>query len=330
MSFQKVFNKIMKIQNGDNGGFWLSHKHSSNLGDKYQQLLDASEGVYVVKFKSIETSEDLARIINSLKENSIYASKSESFNDIFDTQIQITDEQIAELRIQFPDKNIENEVIRFNNLNNILSLSLINPFQGNSSHMWGLYAKQGNGIAIRYSLKEILKKLYYNSQNDEYFNNTKYQKNEFDNLYELFKSEVSIACVQYSKDYNPKERFKVFIGHPNTALNNSYTEYVTYKHEQWSNEEELRIILNISDKRITDELIANSKEQLKDKIPYLKKCFFPMPSPKEILIGWEIKKEVEDCITSLSLSDTVVYKLTGKMDYSKEETGYEVKELKSN
>ncbi len=319
VNFPTIFSKIMGTKNGQNEACWLRNDYHFN---KYAQLLEKAENVDVVKFKQLETIEDIERVVNSLKRSELYAPRPEQFNDIFDTQVQLEDKLISELAISHPEKSIKNEIIKFNNMYRILSLSMVNPAQGKSSHMWGLYANSGKGIAIKYNLKELLQKLYIN-HNSDYFNVTAFEANDFDSLYKLLKREVSLACIQYSKDYNPLKRFKSFI---KDEIAEDYIEYPTYKHKQWKNEEELRVILNLYG-LITDELIEKTRHSKNP--PFLRECFIPMPEPKEILIGWNITEESGNIISGLPLKSTIIRRLTGKMIYRKNGfVEYETKILK--
>lgn len=319
MSFKEKFDEIMKVDRAKNSSLILGKKHPDYQWEERQKIISAAEDTYVTKFMSIATCEKQDRIINNLHKNNLFGAVAESFNDVFDTQIQITKSKIEHLSKtqKISEAEIEEKIKHFNNEYRVLSLSLLDPIQSTSSHMWGLYAESGNGIAIKYNLKEVINNLCNNSD-DAYYEYMRMDYMEGDSLYNHFKNDVSLACIQYIETYNPLERFKAFL-HDNYAETN--VEYAIYKHPQWKNETELRVILSLYNAR------TYRTENLRKF--YDLKCFFPMPKPKEIFIGWK----VEECVSKLLLntidqSATKIYKLTGKMVYSGKEIRYETMKLK--
>lgn len=88
----------------------------------------------------------------------------QEFNDLFDTQIRLNDHSLNKLALKYQlDENIIEYYIEQLQTVHILSLIGRSAINFDTSHMWGLYADNGNGIAIEFDFDELNEKVNFKS-----------------------------------------------------------------------------------------------------------------------------------------------------------------------
>lgn len=86
------------------------------------------------------------------------------FNDLFDTQIRLNNHNLKKLALkyQLDEKMVEYYIERLQTVH-ILSLIGRSAINFDTSHMWGLYADNGKGIAIEFDFDELNEKVNFKS-----------------------------------------------------------------------------------------------------------------------------------------------------------------------
>jgi|GEM_PF-2722412 len=151
------------------------------------------------------------------------------FNDRFDCQLHLHDEEILELA----DNNLVNvPLVRFIYIMIkhpilVTSFSLNDPLLATSNHMWGLYGGNGKGIAITYALDTLIA-----------FVLTNYQAKQG-------KEVMIFKPVKYEDSYNPMQAFQECITtyykkQQQMALSRFFERFVITKTSEWQYERELR------------------------------------------------------------------------------------------
>jgi hypothetical protein len=99
------------------------------------------------------------------------------FNDVFDSQISLTKEKIKFLSklYKMPEKLIKYYQDKLNNLVHIVSFTANSAENVNTSHMWGLYADNGKGLALEFDYGEL-----DNHANGTAFNELHHQFKNYD------------------------------------------------------------------------------------------------------------------------------------------------------
>ncbi len=99
------------------------------------------------------------------------------FNDVFDSQISLTKENIKFLSklYKMPEKLIKYYQDKVNNLVHIVSFTANSAENVNTSHMWGIYADNGKGLALEFDYGEL-----DNSANHTAFNELHQQFKSYD------------------------------------------------------------------------------------------------------------------------------------------------------
>lgn len=88
---------------------------------------------------------------------SIKMSLPSEFNDLFDSQIHLTANEIKELakKYNFTEQSIEYMIAKVNNCVHVVSLSGNSADSINTTNMWGIYANNGTGLAFEFDFEEL-------------------------------------------------------------------------------------------------------------------------------------------------------------------------------
>lgn len=88
---------------------------------------------------------------------SIKMSLPSEFNDLFDSQIHLTANEIKELakKYNFTEQSIKYMIAKVNNCAHVLSLSGNSADSINTTNMWGIYANNGTGLAFEFDFIEL-------------------------------------------------------------------------------------------------------------------------------------------------------------------------------
>lgn len=265
---------------------------------------------HIYKYLSL-TENKLENILN----NNLWASEPTSFNDKFDSQICLTNNESEELaakhtksskiQIQYEDMlHFITTYVNTLNKSNISCFSECNPLNGLSSHMWGHYAGSGNGIALQYSIDDLIKYINSNHYFGCEFMNVAYHLKPTDNHMLNKKKHLSELIELHFLDYPIKEETQEII-------NNSSFTFYTNKSKQWEHEKEWRFI---SIRR----WFGNYD------------CKYPFIEPSKIIFGWSafdnknrcLYKELKDWAEQQSIKYNILDSTT--IDY---ETGmYKIKQ----
>lgn len=90
-------------------------------------------------------------------DKSIKMSLPSEFNDLFDSQIHLTDEEIGVLATKYncTESSIKYMISKRNNIAHVLSLSGNSADSINTANMWGIYANNGTGLAFEFDFGEL-------------------------------------------------------------------------------------------------------------------------------------------------------------------------------
>lgn len=90
-------------------------------------------------------------------DKSIKMSLPSEFNDLFDSQIHLTANEIKELakKYNFTEQLIEYMIAKVNNSVHVVSLSGNSADSINTTNMWGIYANNGTGLAYGFDFIEL-------------------------------------------------------------------------------------------------------------------------------------------------------------------------------
>lgn len=129
---------------------------------------------------------------------SIKMSLPSEFNDLFDSQIHLTTNEIKELakKYNFTEQSIEYMIAKVNNCVHVVSLSGNSADSINTTNMWGIYANNGTGLAFEFNFIELehranqtpVKKLM-----------RKFKYIEDENYQNSMLSPIEIECKKYQK-----------------------------------------------------------------------------------------------------------------------------------
>lgn len=113
---------------------------------------------------------------------SIKMSLPSEFNDLFDSQIHLTKNEIKELskKYNYAEKSIEYMIAKVNNSVHVLSLVGNSADSILTTNMWGIYANHGKGLAFEFDFKELEHRANQTPIKElmnkfEYINNENYQ-----------------------------------------------------------------------------------------------------------------------------------------------------------
>lgn len=225
---------------------------------------------YFSKWCVINSPNKLKALLN----NKLYSGFASGFNDVFDSQIRIT-ENYKQVYSHIYDNVKTDNLDKLNDTQknevraifsfycaelleelhkiHISSFSGLNPLDVSSNHMWGLYGQSGHGIAICYKSLEIIDYLKANKHNFNFIQ-LNYDKN-YDYLFiKFFKYLIDKATIFKSgKTIFTKDE-----------IDNFTMEFISNKTEHWKFEEEWRLVTK-----------ATKRDHLFDFI-----------KPSKIIFGW--------------------------------------------
>lgn len=230
--------------------------------------------------------------IKTILAEKIYMPFPDEFNDIFDCQLHLNDNDLLKLANNeaqnFPMAKYLYLFSKFSFIINSFSLNV--PENTESNHMWGLYGDKGSGIALTYNLDHLIALI----KNNYAFNN-----------YDVISPEkiIHVDLVNYKDKHNPNNEFKKcldeYCGKNNKlALQNFFQNFIYTKTYQWQFEKELRffkfsqgVFKNITSIDTTNiPILERYIEEEKSKTDHE----FDFIRPVLITLGWNCNTENED------------------------------------
>ena len=255
------------------------------------------------------------KIIDTIINDKIHMSLPKEFNDRFDSQLHLHEDEIKKLG-EYDERKIEmvNVLLTiFEYMTLITSFSLLAPDTPESNHMWGLYARNGKDFALVYSRDDL---------------NNEIEKKDKNNIPSdrLFREKM-----EYLRDYNPYLEFTRcvdgYLRDNDLKILLPFMKKFTFtKTKQWRFEEELRICKmrveslqeiagkhqNPKSKDLKEYFETNSAPENSDRKIYFIK-------PKRIVSGWDCKTEDENIKRLIEYgkkNNIQIDKLGSDIDYS--------------
>lgn len=261
---------------------------------KFEELSDynRNDTTHFSKWFIINTENKL----NTIKQNQLYAGYSRDFNDAFDSQIRLTDDEfhgfVSRVGKNDPDvqilETISNGIhsadtyyypevsflIAQLQAFNIACFSELDPCACASNHMWGLYGNCGKGVAIQYDFGELKHWI----QNSEYRSASIYKikyetLNKFDLLHQIFdhfiKYELSNSII-------------------------SQIQFLISKTEEWQYEKEWRFIYMNDDVMVKDKECDEVHANIVKRMEVSGNNIFNFIKPTRIIFGWNNYSDSEN------------------------------------
>lgn len=267
-------------------------------------------------------SDDITnRKIETITNDKLYMPFPIDFNDRFDCQLHLTEEDMFILGERNPNNlnAVKHLLLVVKYLLTISSFSLHHANSTFSNHMWGLYGSSGAGIAITYSLDELISMIR--------MFNTKLDPNDA-----LF-----FDVVTYEEKYNPVEPFKVCLydyyrdGKAQGALLKFLQKFALTKSQEWQFEKELRFYRfsfavlsewisknNNYKSDITEQLCIELEQFLSENINKIKHEI-DFNKPKQITLGWGCDtnpEHIKKLLEYAKINSIEVVKLDVNVNYS--------------
>ncbi|TXI97170.1 MAG: DUF2971 domain-containing protein [Neisseriales bacterium] len=143
----------------------------------------------------------------------------QDFNDLFDAKIRLNDHSLKKLALKYQlDENMVEYYIERLQTVHILSLIGRSAINFDTSHMWGLYANNGKGIAIEFDFDELNEKVNFKSakqfvqESQLRFNHVDIQDKNIklldyyrDNCNEQIYTDIKSVILAMSKLHNDQE-----------------------------------------------------------------------------------------------------------------------------
>lgn len=258
--------------------------------------LVAKDTHYLTKWIIIDKPEKL----ESIRKSQLYAGYSESFNDVFDSQIKINEAEKRKISNSVAKQDIQLDVLenlhraRNNNFNrgdyylgelnilieqthgtNIACFSGLNPLLLESNHMWGLYGGCGYGVALKYKTGRLKQWIATNKYNNSSFYDVVYSNLERrNNKLEWLKYILEIIIL----DQSDKKIERAV---------NSRMAMLTYKSQEWQFEKEWRF-LNLSEAFTLEqnESVTSYIQRIEKYKQNRDNSLFDFIKPDEIVFGW--------------------------------------------
>lgn len=253
--------------------------------------------------------------INTIINNNIYMPFPSSFNDRFDTQLHLNDQDLLKLGKNNPENLflVKYLYLLTKYLLVVTSFSLNIPDSTSSNHMWGLYGSNGAGVVLTYSLDYIIGVVYNSIQNPDEF--LLFSKVNYDDSHcplTIFENCVDAYYIQ--KDPN--------------ALLKFFETFVLTKTSHWQYEKEFRFYryslgayqhfvsqygLNVTEKTCNELLkwAEDNKHKVEHEVTFIR--------PNTITLGWDCDTENEDIknlITYARINSINVNKLDKYINYT--------------
>jgi len=298
-------------------------RYNAQPGKKIEQILAIPElkekypyQTYKTFTKWFDLTNNGSQKVKTIINNKIYMPFPSMFNDRYDCQLHLHDEEILELADNNPTyvPQVKFLYIMTKYLPLITSFSLNDPLLATSNHMWGLYGGNGKGIAITYPLDALISFVFANNQ--------AVRENEL----------IIFKPVQYKDFYNPINLFYECIDsyyktNQRNALFKFFENFIITKTNEWQYEKELRFFKHdmtayngfinkygtqISE-RTCDALIEYTENR--SKLVIHEHGFI---YPASITLGWdcdEHSQEIIDLITYANIHKIPVVKLERYINY---------------
>ena len=272
---------------------------------------DRPEHTYLTKWMVINEQKKL----DSIKNNQIYASFPNNFNDIFDAQLRcsIAIKQHLSVKYKSGEQNCPfiDYYQDFFSAANICCFSTLDPLSFDSHNMWGLYADSGSGISLQYNLDQLIA---FISQNiPESIDNFRKALDipEIEKVNPSIYDHCRMLPVQYIDENNKLKWFESYLDKKINQINNipinyqvlgnHVLDFLTNKYQRWQYEQEVRLIslnyimnskavinhpLNmetyINNAEVQNELQIHKSNYNDNNIPFIK--------PTKITLGWNYGK----------------------------------------
>lgn len=269
-----------------------------NGNNQLKSLIDLKDSG--VKYLSKWQLLDIPSKLETIKNNQLYAGYSSGFNDVFDAQIRISDSNIQRLHQELLKtqrvmpvvsqlmsvvdsstyfiEEMRKMILRLSSAN-LTCFSSNDALSFESSNMWGLYGNSGAGIALQYSIDEIIDKID-KCPSYKYADifQVNYRSNYAQEMADLFLKAFE-RMIPESLGDKPRED-------DTTEIVNYSIDFITTKDTQWQHEKEYRLVIpNIycnADSRTLKEIQDGFNEYKKDH----SRCKFDFIKPAKIILGW--------------------------------------------
>jgi hypothetical protein len=227
------------------------------------------------------------KIIDTIINDKIHMSLPKEFNDRFDSQLHLHEDETKKLG-EYDDRKIEmvNVLLTiFEYLTLTTSFSLLAPDTPDSNHMWGLYARNGKDFALVYSRDELNNQIETKDRNN------------------IPTDRLFYKIMAYPLDYSPYSEFEKCVrgylrDNKLEILMPFLDKFIFSKTQQWKFEGELRICkMRVESLQgIAGKYQAPKSKDLKE---YFEKNSNPENSdrkidfikPRRIVLGWECNIE---------------------------------------
>ena len=238
--------------------------------------------------------------LKTIKDGKLFASFPANFNDSFDSQFRISEEDKRQLACciaynlgipkfatgwNFLDILTEIELhIEKTHSTNIACFSSLDPIALESNHMWGLYANNGSGIALQYTIDDLL---YFEINNQDFVENGAF----YDVIYSDNPKQINGLNCFWTILYlalvkkNPK------------MSSDAILTFHFVKSKEWQFEKEWRFMSMRTQERIEkilpdDKYLKNTKigskklQEQRQDIKNINNSIFDFIKPSRIIFGW--------------------------------------------
>ncbi len=270
---------------------------------KMRTLLDLkNDGVeYLTKWMTL----DSVCKLKTIKNQKLFASFPANFNDSFDSQFRISEEDKRNLAIDIKCSADRHEFgyvrvgtnwtsdsmcaeidlhIEKTHSTNIACFSTLDPIALESNHMWGLYANNGSGIALQYTIDDLIS---FAKNNQEFIDSCKF----YDVIYSDNPKQINGLNCFWTILYlalvkkNPK------------MSSDAILTFQSMKSKEWQFEKEWRFMSVRTQEHIKkilpdEEYLKNTKigskrfQEQRQDIKNINNSIFDFIKPSRIIFGW--------------------------------------------
>ena len=218
--------------------------------------------------------------LSTILNNQLYAGYSSGFNDVFDSQVRLSDDKKRSLAMNILDASTINFHLELLHGINIACFSELDPRSVTSNYMWGHYGGSGLGVALCYNIDDLIA---YAELDDFNINGCGFYGVAYDTIgyaqnYHIIKQffEETISA-ELNKKTLPDMYIYIII-------------FLTSKTREWENEKEWRFVSlknypnhqNAHQYRdSTNALILIQETKQKDH------KLFPFIKPAKLVFGWD-------------------------------------------